>query len=151
MLKALLLQRAIFFSGELGAQRWHGWRRARPQCAGAAARRAQRAEPRRRVRAAVAASQARRAGQEGGGAGSASGSGVRGPRGMAAGVGRERASERGRELGFGCVDPTVAKGCTNLKHWKMWKKKSTGRYIGLANGNIEIAVGPTCQCLASIL
>ncbi|KAG2561975.1 hypothetical protein PVAP13_8KG204602 [Panicum virgatum] len=72
MLKALLLRRAIFFSGELGAQRRHGRaggrrlasmargggtgerRRARPQRAGAVARRAQRAEPRRRMRAAVA-------------------------------------------------------------------------------------------------
>ena len=42
----------------------------------------------------MAAGQARRAGQEGGGAGSASGGGVRGLRGMAARVGRERASEK---------------------------------------------------------
>ena len=65
-----------------------GRRRARPQRAGAATRRARRAEPRRRVRAVVAEGQARRAGQEDGG-------GARGPRGMAAGVGRKHASERG--------------------------------------------------------
>jgi len=43
-----------------------------------------------------------------------------------------------------CVDSTVVDGCTNLKYWKVDKKKSTGRYIGSTGGRqvVWVWAGP---------
>jgi len=55
------------------------------------------------------------------------------------GKGEER--ERKRKLGLG-VNSTVVIGCTNLKHWKIGEKKKTfGRYIGLAERDGVWGVG----------
>ena len=48
---------------------------------------------------------------------------------QAGGGGVRKIGERERKLWCGW-DPTAAVVCTNLKHWKMWKKKTFRRCIG---------------------
>jgi hypothetical protein len=51
---------------------------------------------------------------------------------------------RGKKGGLGLCDPRAVIGCTNLKHWKVEVKKTSGRHIGfpgLGIGRLSWPVG----------
>ena len=65
-----------------------------------------------------------------------------------AAVREERRLERERKQARVWVDPRAVFVCTNLKHWKMGKKKSSERYIGLVGadeGRKRDFGGPNCR------